>query len=70
MEKVPFFLLSVASCILTIRAQRHGGAISSLTDYSLPSRLSNSLVAYFQYVARMIVPEQLSVTVCVQPASA
>ena len=61
MEKVPFFLLSVASCILTIRAQRHGGAISSLTDYSLPSRLSNSLVAYFQYVARMIVPEQLSV---------
>jgi tetratricopeptide (TPR) repeat protein len=61
LEKAPFFLLSGASCILTIRAQRHGGAISSLTDYSLASRLSNSLVAYCQYVVKMISPEHLSV---------
>jgi len=61
MEKVPFFLLSGASCLLTIHAQRMGGAITSLTDYSIQSRLSNSLVAYFQYVAKMILPVNLSV---------
>jgi tetratricopeptide (TPR) repeat protein len=61
LEKAPFLVLSGVSCVLTIHAQHLGGAISSLTDYSLQSRLSNSLVAYFRYVAKVLWPDNLSV---------
>jgi tetratricopeptide (TPR) repeat protein len=61
MEKAPFFCLSGVCCVLTIQAQYQGRAIQPLASESLQSRLSNALVSYVQYLARMIWPENVSV---------
>jgi len=59
MEKVPFFLLSLGACILTLIAQR--GAIRSLTLFPLSQRLTDAVAAYFQYAAKTIWPSRLAV---------
>jgi Tfp pilus assembly protein PilF len=60
-EKTPFFLLSAISCFLTIYAQNRAGAIQSLVKEPIQLRLSNALVAYCQYIGKLIWPESLSV---------
>jgi Flp pilus assembly protein TadD len=60
-EKVPFLFLSAGSCLVTIHAQHRAGAIRSLESVSIPLRLGNSLVAYCQYIMKLICPENLSV---------
>jgi len=40
-EKIPFLILSAASCIVTFLAQQSGGAVRSLESYSLGTRLAN-----------------------------
>jgi protein O-mannosyl-transferase len=58
LEKVPFFLLSGIGCYLTLLAQR--GAM--LTGEGIPwaARLSNAVVSYWKYVAKLLVPANLS----------
>src|SRR5205085_90296 len=58
-EKVPFFILSVASCVVTFLAQKHGGAVS--TSISLGARMSNALISYARYLGKFCWPEKLSV---------
>jgi tetratricopeptide (TPR) repeat protein len=60
-EKAPFLFLSAVSCLVTIYAQQRSGAIQSLENLSMSLRLGNSLVAYYQYIAKLIWPENLSV---------
>jgi tetratricopeptide (TPR) repeat protein len=60
-EKAPFFLLSGVSCLLTIYAQHRGGSIQPLDTESIQSRLSNALVAYCQYLAKIVWPANLCV---------
>jgi tetratricopeptide (TPR) repeat protein len=60
MEKAPFFFLSFLSCIVTVWAQYRGRAVLSLANDSIPARLSNALTAYFQYIEKVIWPENLS----------
>lgn len=55
-EKIPFFLLSAASSVLTCRAQTE--AMSAL---SFPDRCANALVAYTGYVAKFFVPQDLAI---------
>src|SRR5215475_5284754 len=38
-EKLPLLLLAAASCVITLRVQDSGGAVRSLTSFSLGSRL-------------------------------
>jgi len=61
LEKLPLLLLSAMSAVLTVRAQRAGGAVRSETLYSLPVRLSNALVAYLRYLGKAVWPSHLSV---------
>jgi protein O-mannosyl-transferase len=61
LEKWPFFALTIASCVVTYLAQRHGEAVMTLEQLPLNLRLANALIAYEQYLAKMIWPVDLAV---------
>ena len=60
-EKAPLILLAAASCVITLVAQRAGGAIAPLDSYSLGSRVANAIVSYVRYIGRMFWPADLAV---------
>jgi len=60
-EKLPFFVLSAASCVVTMIAQKRGGALAPPESYSFVVQLSNALVAYAAYLGKMIWPLNLAV---------
>jgi Flp pilus assembly protein TadD len=59
-EKVPFFVLAVASCIITFLAQR-SEAVMSFEQRPLGLRLANAAVAYVVYLAKTVWPANLAV---------
>lgn len=59
-EKMPFLLLSILSAILTVLAQSRGGAVASLTHFSLPMRINNALWSVCAYVRKMVFPFDLA----------
>ncbi len=59
-EKIPLFLLSMGSAIVTMRAQRAGGAVRSALEFSLPVRLENAIVSYARYVGKAFWPSRLA----------
>ncbi|MGA2330436.1 MAG: tetratricopeptide repeat protein [Syntrophales bacterium] len=61
LEKVPFFVLSLASSIVTYMAQQEGGAMRSLQSFPLSTRIANALVSYCRYIGKMIWPADLAV---------
>jgi tetratricopeptide (TPR) repeat protein len=60
-EKAPFFILCAISSILTIFAQQKGGAVISLENYPIESRITNALVSYVSYIEKMIWPRYLAI---------
>ncbi len=60
LEKIPFFALTVASCVVTFFAQRAWGAVYSVTHLPVSSRLSNALVSYARYLEKMFFPHDLA----------
>jgi protein O-mannosyl-transferase len=60
-EKLPFFALSAASCVITFLVQREAGAVQSLTRLSAHARLENSVVSYARYLAKAFWPVALAV---------
>ena len=63
-EKAPFFALSAASCVVTVIAQEKGAALSSFAGaagVSVESRISNALVSYVWYLAKLLWPSHLTV---------
>jgi len=61
LEKVPFFVLSAVSSLLTFFAQRGEGAVGSLQRFPIETRLANAIVSYTQYIEKMIWPRNLAV---------
>ena len=59
LEKIPFLLLSAAACVATVLSQKD--AIKSVQDVDSPSRISNALVAYTDYLGQMLYPVGLAV---------
>jgi len=59
LEKLPFLILSIADCVITFLVQNQTGAVRSLTDVPLESRLLNVPVAYATYVAKLFWPAKL-----------
>jgi tetratricopeptide (TPR) repeat protein len=59
-EKIPFFLLTIASCIVTYFAQRNE-AVASLAKVPLQLRFENSITAYTSYLFKTFWPTHLSV---------
>jgi tetratricopeptide (TPR) repeat protein len=63
-EKAPFFMLSAASCVVTVIAQQKGGALSSfagVTGVSMESRIINTPISYAWYLAKLLWPTDLAV---------
>jgi tetratricopeptide (TPR) repeat protein len=61
LEKFPFFALALASCALTVAAQRAGGAVKNFDHFSLAMRLQNTSVAYATYVWKTLWPTDLAI---------
>ncbi len=59
-EKIPLFVLSGASALITIVAQRSGGAMAGTSDYSLLYRMGNAAVAYLLYLEKAVWPSKLA----------
>lgn len=60
-EKIPFFLLSIVSCIITYLVQHSSGAITGVEIYGLKTRIGNIIAAYGAYIVKMIFPFRLAV---------
>ncbi len=61
LEKMPLLGLVLLAAILTFMAQRQAGAVSSAADLGLLPRLTNSIVAYGEYVKLLLWPQDLAV---------
>ena len=59
-EKIPFFILSAASSVATLYAQKMGGAMSTIEGIPVPYRLANAVVAYVSYLWKMFWPRKLA----------
>jgi protein O-mannosyl-transferase len=60
-EKMAFFGLSAAACVLTLGAQRTGGALWSSLGVPLSTRLANALTACVSYLGKTFWPVDLAV---------
>jgi Flp pilus assembly protein TadD len=61
LEKMPFAVIAAASCVVTLFAQSHEGAVRTFTDVSFALRLSNALVSYAKYLLLTFWPRDLAV---------
>jgi len=59
-EKIPFFVLTAGSSLVTFVVQERTGAVASLARYPLGVRLANIPVAYTRYLARNFWPADLA----------
>jgi protein O-mannosyl-transferase len=60
-EKLPFFVLALASCVVTYLVQRHGGSVMSMENLPLGHRLANALLACVGYLRKMVWPSDLAI---------
>lgn len=60
LEKIPFFLLSAISCIVTFMVQNREGAVQSIKLYTIDIRVANAIVTYLKYIIKTIFPAHLS----------
>ena len=58
-EKIPFLLISLASAVITILAQRSGGALASLVQIPFVHRLFVSIKVVILYLGKMALPIHL-----------
>jgi Flp pilus assembly protein TadD len=61
LEKLPLLILCSASAAVTIWAQQTGGAMRSLSEYTITARIENALVTYIVYLVRTVWPRHLTV---------
>jgi Tfp pilus assembly protein PilF len=60
-EKIPLFLLSVVSALITVRGMRRYGALVSADFYPLRWRIKNTIFSYLLYILKGLWPTHLSV---------
>jgi hypothetical protein len=60
-EKLPFILLSAASCWVTLRVQQRYGGMEPSGQTALASRVSNAVVSYVRYLGKAVWPTRLAV---------
>ena len=59
LEKLPFLLLSVAACVVTFLAQRHGGAVDAMIPFG--HRSANAILSVVRYLGKLFWPSDLAV---------
>jgi tetratricopeptide (TPR) repeat protein len=60
-EKIPLFVLTAASCIVTYLAQSTGGAVKSFEILPFNIRFLNAIVSYMAYIYKMLWPKGLAI---------
>lgn len=60
-EKLPLFVLSIMSSVVTVIAQSSGGAVASLSIVPLPTRVANALISYSRYIRMLFYPSELGI---------
>jgi len=60
-EKIPFFALSLGSCLMTIWAQGTGHSIATIDQVPFGYRVLNSLISYPKYIGKMLKPTNLAI---------
>src|SRR5215469_9989783 len=60
-EKIPFFLASLASSIVAYVAHQRGGAVATLEIIPLAARIENSLITYVVYILKTFWPTHLAI---------
>src|SRR5439155_16983275 len=61
LDKIPFFALAAASCVVTFLAQKSGGAVATLEAIPFGARTVNAVVSYGRYLAKIVWPTNLAV---------
>ncbi|MEO8368836.1 MAG: tetratricopeptide repeat protein [Candidatus Solibacter sp.] len=61
LEKLPLLALSGLAGVVTLWAQRAGGALASTDLLTLDLRLSNAALSYLRYLGKTVWPDSLSV---------
>ncbi|MCU0782908.1 MAG: tetratricopeptide repeat protein [Verrucomicrobia bacterium] len=61
LEKIPFFILSAASSVITVMAHQRLGMLDPAYSLGLDLRMENALVSYARYVAKTFWPANLAV---------
>jgi len=59
-EKLPFFALALAACVITYLAQAAGGGASALAPIPPWPRVANAIVSYAAYLRQMVWPISLA----------
>jgi Tfp pilus assembly protein PilF len=60
-EKIPLFLLSTASCVVTYSVQQSGGAVTTLDAIPFNIRIANAVLSYVSYIGKIVWPYKLAV---------
>jgi tetratricopeptide (TPR) repeat protein len=60
LEKLPFLLLSAASCVVTFQVQQRGGSVLDVNNLPVAARVANALMSYVRYLGKMLWPEDLA----------
>ena len=60
LEKIPLLLLSAASAVVTMKAQNAGGAVKTLSQYTVLSRLETAVISYVEYLGKAFLPSRLA----------
>jgi Flp pilus assembly protein TadD len=60
-EKIPLFVLTAISCVLTYLAQQTGGAVRTFERVGLGIRLTNTMVSYVNYINKTFWPSGLAI---------
>ena len=60
-EKAPLFVMSAVSCVITVIAQKKGGAVESLEQVTAVGRAANAAHAYASYLGKTVFPSSLAV---------
>jgi tetratricopeptide (TPR) repeat protein len=61
LEKIPLLVISAAAALVTVWAQRSGGALGTSSALPLSQRLPNAIYSYAVYLGKAIWPSDLAV---------
>ena len=59
-EKIPLFVMSGGSAVVTMVAQKRGGAVTPLAKFPFSIRLTNAIVSYASYIGKTLWPVRLA----------
>jgi tetratricopeptide (TPR) repeat protein len=59
-EKIPFFILSTVSSVITFTVQKNSGVVSEIEVLPLATRAANAVISYGKYIEKMFWPANLA----------